>query len=105
MHVGQKLNIENVAMVLLLSPGLPKAADLHLTIMYACRAKFITGSVAVLLAKPGGGSNWLLNLRNVPYREASEALCELPGVGPKARFLHPLLVFCCFAYLHDLQHC
>lgn len=92
-------------MVLLLSPGLPKAADLHVTIIYACRAKFITGSVAMLLAKPGGGSNWLLNLRHVPYREASEALCELPGVGPKASFLHPLLVLCCFAYLHDLQHC
>ena len=79
-------------MVLVPSPELPKAADLHLPIIYACRAKFITGSVAVLLAKPGGGSDWLLNLRNVPYRQASEALCELPGVGPKASFLHPLLV-------------
>ena len=43
----------------------------------------------MLLAKPGGGSSWLLNLRNVPYREAAEALCELPGVGPKASLLHP----------------
>ena len=37
-----------------------------------------------LLAKPGGGRQWLLSLRDVPYREASEALCELPGIGPKA---------------------
>lgn len=48
-----------------------------------CRAKFITGSVAMLLAKPGGGREWLLNLRTVPYRDASEALCKLPGIGPK----------------------
>ena len=48
-----------------------------------CRAKFITGTVQALLAKPGGGRQWLYSLRNVPYKEASEALCELPGIGPK----------------------
>jgi hypothetical protein len=48
-----------------------------------CRAKFITGTVQALLAKPGGGRQWLYSLRTVPYKEASEALCELPGIGPK----------------------
>ena len=37
----------------------------------------------MLLAKPGGGQEWLLSLRNMPYRAASEALCELPGIGLK----------------------
>ena len=37
----------------------------------------------MLLVKPGGGQEWLLSLRGMPYREASEALCELPGIGPK----------------------
>ena len=50
-----------------------------------CRAKFITGTVKALLAKPGGGKQWLYSLRDVPYQEASEALCELPGIGPKAK--------------------
>ncbi|DBA76918.1 TPA: 8-oxoguanine glycosylase ogg1 [Trebouxia sp. C0004] len=50
---------------------------------FGYRAKFITGTVQALLAKPGGGRQWLYNLRNVPYKEASEALCELPGIGPK----------------------
>jgi endonuclease III len=47
------------------------------------RAKFIVGSVQQLLAKPGGGQAWLLSLRDKPYNEAHEALCSLPGVGPK----------------------
>lgn len=98
-------------------------------------AKFITGSVAQLLAKPEGGAAWLQGLRSVPYdgehahvwqrlpcgsaaacllaprppacshvsqpaeasqpggqgtllptplvAEACEALCTLPGIGPK----------------------
>ncbi|DBA86490.1 TPA: hypothetical protein ACH3X2_005469 [Trebouxia sp. C0005] len=50
---------------------------------FGYRAKFITGTVQALLAKPGGGKQWLYSLRNVPYKEASEALCELPGIGPK----------------------
>ena len=55
---------------------------------FVCRAKFITGSVAQLAAKPGGGSAWLLGLRNVPYPEAAAALCTLPGIGPKVWRLH-----------------
>lgn len=39
--------------------------------------------MAQLLAKPGGGATWLLGLRDVPYPEAVEALCALPGIGPK----------------------
>ncbi|KAK9805430.1 hypothetical protein WJX73_005270 [Symbiochloris irregularis] len=50
---------------------------------FGYRAKFITGSVAELMAKPGGGQAWLHSLRQVPYPEASAALCSLPGVGPK----------------------
>ena len=37
----------------------------------------------MLRDKPEGGDNWLLGLREVPYKEASAALCTLPGVGPK----------------------
>ena len=48
-----------------------------------CRAKFIVGSVKLLMEKEGGGAAWLQGLRRVPYLEASEALCSLPGVGPK----------------------
>ena len=64
--------------------------------MCACvggiRAKFITGSVAELNAKPGGGHAWLLSLRDMPYAEASAALCSLPGVGPKVS-AHSLVAF------------
>jgi len=47
----------------------------------------VTGSVALLRSKPGGGAAWLRELRDVPYAEAVEALCTLPGIGPKV-FLH-----------------
>ncbi|KAL3141464.1 hypothetical protein ABBQ32_005027 [Trebouxia sp. C0010 RCD-2024] len=50
---------------------------------FGYRAKFITGTVQALLAKPGGGQQWLLSLRDIPYKEASEALCQLSGIGPK----------------------
>ena len=53
----------------------------------SCRAKFITGTVRALLDKEGGGRHWLYSLRDVPYREASQALCELPGIGPKVGLL------------------
>ncbi len=60
-----------------------------------CRAKFIVGSVKLLLEKEGGGAAWLQQLRQVPYQEASDALCTLPGVGPKVRplFAVPYLLF------------
>ena len=45
------------------------------------------GSVKLLMEKEGGGAAWLQGLRNVPYLEASEALCSLPGVGPKVSML------------------
>lgn len=50
---------------------------------FGYRAKFIVGSVQQLLEKPEGGSAWLLSLRSKPYPEAHEALCTLPGIGPK----------------------
>lgn len=50
---------------------------------FGYRAKFITGTVAALSAKPGGGAQWLQSLRKVSYEEASEELCTLPGIGPK----------------------
>ncbi|PRW59786.1 N-glycosylase DNA lyase OGG1 [Chlorella sorokiniana] len=50
---------------------------------FGYRAKYITGSLAQLLARPEGGAAWLHSLRSVPYEEASEALCTLPGIGPK----------------------
>ena len=45
------------------------------------------GSVKLLMEKEGGGAAWLQGLRQVPYLEASEALCSLPGVGPKVTIL------------------
>ena len=63
----------------------PASIMSHATALVLCRAKFITGSAAALSAKPGGGAAWLLGLRSVPYAEASEALCTLPGIGPKVR--------------------
>ena len=53
---------------------------------FICRAKFIVGSVGMLMGKQEGGATWLQGLRDVPYLEASEALCSLPGVGPKVSF-------------------
>jgi len=50
---------------------------------FGYRAKFVTGSVAALAGKPGGGAAWLHSLRGVPYKEASLALQTLPGIGPK----------------------
>lgn len=37
------------------------------------------------MEREGGGAAWLQALRGVPYLEASEALCSLPGVGPKVK--------------------
>jgi N-glycosylase/DNA lyase len=50
---------------------------------FGYRAKYITGTVNALQAKPGGGNEWLLSLRKVELQEAVAALCTLPGVGPK----------------------
>ena len=62
--------------------------------MTQCRAKFVAGSVALLLQKEAGGDAWLKSLRELSYREACEALITLPGVGPKARSPTPLLLHC-----------
>lgn len=63
---------------------LSEATEVHLRASgFGYRAKFITGSVAKLLERPEGGAAWLLGLRDVPYPEAVEALCTLPGIGPK----------------------
>ncbi|MEW5302609.1 MAG: hypothetical protein WDW36_005377 [Sanguina aurantia] len=50
---------------------------------FGYRAKFITGSVALLSETPGGGEAWLMALRDSPYANAVEALSTLPGIGPK----------------------
>jgi N-glycosylase/DNA lyase len=56
---------------------------LILVYLVVSRAKYITGTVNALQAKPGGGNEWLLSLRKVELQEAVAALCTLPGVGPK----------------------
>lgn len=44
------------------------------------RARFITGTVAALAGKEGGGEAWLMGLRlNKSYEEARDALASLPG--------------------------
>ena len=50
---------------------------------FGYRARYVVQTVAQLRAQPGGGAAWLHGLRDVPYSEAAEALCTLPGVGPK----------------------
>ncbi|KAA0055472.1 N-glycosylase/DNA lyase OGG1 isoform X2 [Cucumis melo var. makuwa] len=47
------------------------------------RAKYIIGTVNALKAKPGGGAEWLLSLRDSDLEEVIGALSTLPGVGPK----------------------
>jgi len=50
---------------------------------FGYRAKFITGSVKALNEKEEGGHQWLMSLRDVPYKEAATELMTLPGIGPK----------------------
>lgn len=47
------------------------------------RAKYIVGTVKALQLKPGGGAEWLSSLRGLELHEVIDALCTLPGVGPK----------------------
>lgn len=47
------------------------------------RAKYITGTVAALQSKPGGGVEWLASLRKSDLQGAIDGLSSLPGVGPK----------------------
>lgn len=50
---------------------------------FGYRAKYIVGAVESLKSKCGGGKEWLMSLRNLPLEEGIEALCTLPGIGPK----------------------
>ncbi|KAJ8762853.1 hypothetical protein K2173_022982 [Erythroxylum novogranatense] len=50
---------------------------------FGYRAKYITGTIDALLSKPGGGVEWLLSLRKLDLQVVIDALCTLPGVGPK----------------------
>lgn len=50
---------------------------------FGYRAKYLTNAINALESKPGGGVEWLMSLRKVDLQEAVEALCTLPGVGPK----------------------
>ena len=53
------------------------------------RARFIKGTAELLAAKPGGGTQWLLELRGKAWESSSsrlavqQALCEFPGIGRK----------------------
>ncbi|GLT41393.1 hypothetical protein SLA2020_154600 [Shorea laevis] len=50
---------------------------------FGYRAKYVAGTVNALQSKPDGGAKWLLSLRKLELQEAIDALCTLPGVGPK----------------------
>ncbi|XP_021896417.1 N-glycosylase/DNA lyase OGG1 isoform X2 [Carica papaya] len=50
---------------------------------FGYRAKYIIGTVDALRSKPDGGIKWLLSLRKLDLQEVIDALCTLPGVGPK----------------------
>uniref|UniRef100_A0A1D1Y9E7 DNA-(apurinic or apyrimidinic site) lyase n=1 Tax=Anthurium amnicola TaxID=1678845 RepID=A0A1D1Y9E7_9ARAE len=50
---------------------------------FGYRAKYIVDTIKALLVKPGGGVQWLNSLRSLELPEVIDALCTLPGVGPK----------------------
>lgn len=50
---------------------------------FGYRAKYIVGTAKELQAKPSGGQKWLASLREKELSDVIEALCTLPGVGPK----------------------
>ncbi|MCL7047296.1 hypothetical protein MKW94_000683 [Papaver nudicaule] len=50
---------------------------------FGYRAKYVVNTMSFLQSKPGGGAEWLISLRELGLHEAVEALCTLPGVGPK----------------------
>lgn len=50
---------------------------------FGYRAKYIVGTVKALQLKPDGGADWLSSLRELELEEVINALCTLPGVGPK----------------------
>ncbi|XP_021604152.1 N-glycosylase/DNA lyase OGG1 isoform X2 [Manihot esculenta] len=50
---------------------------------FGYRAKYVTGTVDALQLKPGGGAEWLASLRKLDLQVVIDALCTLPGVGPK----------------------
>ncbi|XP_015575340.1 N-glycosylase/DNA lyase OGG1 isoform X1 [Ricinus communis] len=50
---------------------------------FGYRAKYITGTIDALQLKPGGGVEWLTALRKLDLQVVIDALCTLPGVGPK----------------------
>lgn len=50
---------------------------------FGYRAKYITGTVDALQSKPEGGQEWLASLRKKDLQTTIDALCTLPGVGPK----------------------
>lgn len=59
-------------------------SDLVLIFFYKLnRAKYITETVDALRSKPEGGAEWLASLRKTNLQTAIDALCTLPGVGPK----------------------
>ncbi|KAJ7299178.1 hypothetical protein O6H91_Y287200 [Diphasiastrum complanatum] len=50
---------------------------------FGYRAKYIVGTIQALRMKDGGGIKWLHALKNTPLEQTTEALCTLPGIGPK----------------------
>ncbi|KAG8071002.1 hypothetical protein GUJ93_ZPchr0006g44682 [Zizania palustris] len=50
---------------------------------FGYRAKYVVGTARELQVKPGGGEKWLASMRTRELPEVIEALCTLPGVGPK----------------------
>ncbi|KAF3337726.1 N-glycosylase/DNA lyase OGG1 isoform X1 [Carex littledalei] len=50
---------------------------------FGYRAKYVVGTAKALQEKPGGGEKWLASLRQMELGTVVDALCTLPGVGPK----------------------
>lgn len=60
--------------------AVPDIESVLRTLNFGYRAKFIAGAATVVAQKPEG---WLQDLRKADYKDAHEALLELPGVGAK----------------------
>ncbi|KAJ3675217.1 hypothetical protein LUZ60_004259 [Juncus effusus] len=50
---------------------------------FGYRAKYVVGTAKELCEKTGGGAKWLESLREIELSTVIDALCTLPGVGPK----------------------
>ena len=62
---------------------------------FGYRAAYVSKAVQFLANQQGskgggGGEMWLNQLRDVSYEEAKTKLLQIPGIGPKVRFIQSI---------------